>query len=234
MNLKNIFSRSKSKHSEKVHLKELRKIIKKNMNTANGEFTLGYNLITKYPRSVSILGSARLKPGTKYYEQARLLGERIAKELDYAVVTGGGPGIMEAANKGAFEAGGKSIGFGIKLPKEQSLNAYLTESVNFEYFFSRKTLLFFSAETYVYFPGGFGTMDELFEILTLMQTGKIPKVPVVLIGSDFWKPLFETIQEELLNDEHTIDPADVNLYKITDSLDEVISIIKSAPLREDK
>lgn len=217
-----------------MKLQELQKIIKKNMETADGEFTLGYNLITKYPRSVSILGSARLKPGTKYYEEARLLGERIAKELDYAVVTGGGPGIMEAANKGAFEAGGKSIGFGIKLPKEQSLNAYLTESVNFEYFFSRKTLLFFSAETYVYFPGGFGTMDELFEILTLMQTGKIPKVPVVLIGSDFWKPLFERIQEELLNDEHTIDPADVNLYKITDSLDEVISIIKNAPLREDK
>ena len=234
MIFKKIFDKYQKNKSGNPHLKELPAIIKRNLNIANSEFNQGYNLILKYPKSVSILGSARLMPGTQYYEMARLLGERIAKELDYAVVTGGGPGIMEAANKGTFEAGGKSIGFGIKLPKEQSLNAYLTESVNFEYFFSRKTLLFYSAETYIYFPGGFGTMDELFEILTLMQTSKIPKVPVVLIGSDFWKPLFERIQEELLNDNHTIDPADVNLYKITDSLDEVINIIKTALLRQDK
>lgn len=234
MIFKNIFYGHIKKKSGNPHLKELPDIIKRNLDIANSEFNQGYNLILKYPKSVSILGSARLKPGTQYYEMARELGERIAKELDYAVVTGGGPGIMEAANKGTFEAGGKSIGFGIKLPNEQALNPYLTESVDFEYFFSRKTLLFYSAETYIYFPGGFGTMDELFEILTLMQTRKIPKVPVVLIGSEFWNPLMLTIKEELLNDEHTIDPADIQLYKITDSLDEVINIIKNAPLRQDK
>ncbi len=234
MIFKNIFNGLTKKKGGNPHLKELPAIIKRNLSIANSEFNQGYNLILKYPKSVSILGSARLKPGTQYYEMARELGKRIAKELDYAVVTGGGPGIMEAANKGTFEAGGKSIGFGIKLPNEQALNPYLTESVDFEYFFSRKTLLFYSAETYIYFPGGFGTMDELFEILTLMQTRKIPKVPVVLIGSEFWNPLMLTIKEELLNDEHTIDPADIQLYKITDSLDEVINIIKNAPLRQDK
>lgn len=139
---------------------------------------------------------------------------------------------MEAANKGAFEAGGASIGFGIKLPQEQELNKYLTGSVNFEYFFSRKTILFHSAEVYIYFPGGFGTMDELFEILTLIQTGKMPAVPIVLVGRDFWGPLLKIIEQELLNDEHTIDAKDTKLYKIVDSEDEILEIIKHAPIRQ--
>jgi hypothetical protein len=234
MNFKNIFGKKVVGANEPLTLKQLKKIIRRSMNVANSEFNRGYNLIEHHPRSVSILGSARLKPGTIYYEKAESLGRRIAKELNYAVVTGGGPGIMEAANKGAFEAGGISLGFGIKLPQEQKLNPYLTDSVNFEYFFSRKTLLFFSAESYVYYPGGFGTMDELFEILTLIQTGKMPKVPVILIGREFWQPLLKTIEDELLNDEHTIDAKDLQFYKIVDSEDEIISIIKNAPLRQDK
>jgi uncharacterized protein (TIGR00730 family) len=233
MNFKNIFFKREKKTDEPLTLRELRKVIKRKMTAVDNEFNAGYRLIEKYPRSVSILGSARLKPGTPYYLQAEALGRRIVQELNYAVVTGGGPGIMEAANKGAFEAGGKSIGFGIKLPQEQLPNPYLTEYVEFEYFFSRKTLLFFSAETYIYYPGGFGTMDELFEILTLIQTGKIPAVPVVLIGRDFWEPLLKTIEQELLNDEHTIDLADTKIYKIVDSEDEVIDIIKKAPFRKD-
>lgn len=233
MNLKDIFKKKIEENNSPITLSEVRKIIKERKSVTNKEFEHGYDLIQKYPRSVSILGSARIKPGTNYYYQAESLGRRIARDLGYAVVTGGGPGIMEAANKGAFEAGGISLGLGIKLPEEQSLNKYLTDFVEFEYFFSRKTILFFSAESYVYYPGGFGTMDELFEILTLIQTKKIPSVPVILVGSDFWKPLLKTIEHELLEDEHTIDPQDTQIYKVVDSEDEIIEIIKRAPLRKE-
>jgi uncharacterized protein (TIGR00730 family) len=233
MNLKNIFRKKTRNPDEPMTLKELRKIIRKRISTADREFIHGYDLIEKYPRSVSILGSARFKPDSQYYKQAESLGRRIATELKYTVVTGGGPGIMEAANKGAFEAGGVSLGFNIKLPQEQKPNPYLTDFVEFEYFFSRKTLLFFSAETYVYYPGGFGTMDELFEILTLTQTGKIPAVPVVLVGRDFWQPLLNIIEQELLNDQHTINLEDTKIYKIVDSEDEIIDIIRKAPFRQD-
>ncbi len=233
MNLKNIFSKKQEKSDSFLSLKDLRKINKERMKTADEEFSRGYSLIEKYPRSVSILGSARLKPGSPYYIKAENLAKRIVTDLKYTVVTGGGPGIMEAANKGAFEAGGNSLGFGIKLPQEQKPNVYLNGYVEFEYFFSRKTLLFHAAETYIYFPGGFGTMDELFEVLTLIQTGEMPKVPVVLVGSEFWGPLLQTIEKELLNDEHTIDPKDTQIYKIVDSEDEIIEIIKNAPFRQD-
>jgi uncharacterized protein (TIGR00730 family) len=233
MNFKKLFTKTDKIDGAPLTLKELRKILRKRIITADNEFTHGYNMIEKYSHSVSILGSARFKPDNVYYKQAESLARRIVKELNYAVVTGGGPGIMEAANKGAFEAGGKSLGFGIKLPQEQEPNPYLTEYVEFEYFFSRKTLLFFSAETYIYYPGGFGTMDELFEILTLIQTGKIPKVPVVLVGREFWGPLLNTIEKELLDDEHAINPEDTEIYKIVDSEDEIINIIKAAPVRQD-
>jgi uncharacterized protein (TIGR00730 family) len=233
MNIKNLFKKRIIKTGEPLTIKELDNLIKSRERIADKEFSLGYNLIKKYPRSVSILGSARFKPDNEYYKQAESLGRRIAQELKYAVVTGAGPGIMEAASKGAFEAGGKSIGFAIKLPKEQVVNPYLTECVEFEYFFSRKTILFFSAETYIYYPGGFGTMDELFEILTLIQTGEIPKTPVILVGRDFWQPLLDLIEKELLKDEKTISPEDTSIYKIVDSEDEIIEIIKNAPFRQE-
>ncbi|OHA45918.1 MAG: Rossman fold protein, TIGR00730 family [Candidatus Taylorbacteria bacterium RIFOXYD2_FULL_36_9] len=233
MNIKNLFLKKDRKPGEPLTIKEMERLIKNRMNVTNKEFEAGYNLIKKYPRSVSILGSARFTSDNIYYKQAESLGKRIVKELNYTVVTGGGPGIMEAANKGAYEAGGKSLGFAIKLPKEQIVNKYLTEYVEFEYFFSRKTLLFFSAETYVYYPGGFGTMDELFEILTLIQTGEIPRVPVILVGHEFWQPLLDLIKEELLEDEQTIDLQDTNIYKIVDSEDEILSIIKNAPFRQE-
>jgi uncharacterized protein (TIGR00730 family) len=233
MNILNLFKKKTRSAGDPLTMAEIDQLIKNRMKRANKELNAGYDLIKKYPRSVSILGSARFKPDNPYYQQAESLARRIAKELNYAVVTGGGPGIMEAANKGAYEAGGKSIGFTIRLPKEQSTNKYVTEHVDFEYFFSRKTLLFFSAETYVYYPGGFGTMDELFEILTLIQTGEIPRVPVVLVGKEFWQPLMDSIKEELLIDEKTIDLKDTYIYKITDSEDEVMEIIKKAPFRQD-
>jgi len=233
MNIKNLFSKKINKTDGPLTIKDIDRLINERMDTTNKELRAGYNIIKKYPHSVSILGSARLKPENIYYKQAESLGRRIVTELNYAVVTGGGPGIMEAANKGAFEAGGKSIGFTIKLPTEQEDNKFLTESVTFEYFFSRKTLLFFSAETYVYYPGGFGTMDELFEILTLIQTGEIPKAPVILVGRDFWQPLLDLIKNKLLDETETISPEDMEIYKIVDSEDEIIDIIRSAPFRQE-
>lgn len=233
MNFKNIFSKKTPVVDDMMNPRTFKKVVKERMAVADREFNLGYDLIQKYPRTVSILGSARLKPDDTHYKHAESIGRRIATELQYAVVTGGGPGIMEAANKGAYDAGGKSIGFGIHLPQEQEPNKYLTEFLEFEYFFSRKTLIFFAAEAYLYYPGGFGTMDELFEVLTLMQTGEISKAPVILVGKDFWEPLMETIVKEMLEDEHTISPEDRKLFEILDSEDEIMEIIKKAPLRQD-
>ena len=214
-------------------LKKMETIIKEREKTSIVELDRGYNLIKKYPASVSILGSARFPEDNRYYKTARSLGYRIAKELKYAVVTGGGPGIMEAANRGALEAGGASLGITIKLPREQETNKYLTESADFEYFFDRKALLFFAAEAFVYFPGGFGTLDEFFELVTLIQNKKINNRPVILIGREFWEPVLELIDEKLSKEYKTIDVADVKIYKIVDSEDEAIEIIKNAEYRED-
>jgi uncharacterized protein (TIGR00730 family) len=218
--------------SDVLTRKKMANFVSEREKVVQKEFDAGYRLIEKYPRSVSVLGSARFKRDNKYYDHAESLTRRIVKELKYAVVTGGGPGIMEAANKGAYEAGGVSIGFGIKLPKEQKMNPYVTESVEFEYFFSRKTLLFFNAECYIYYPGGFGTLDELFEIVTLIQTKKMEKVPVVLVGKDFWGPILYTLRRNLLEANHTISYEDTNIYKIVDSEDEIIEIIKNSPFRD--
>lgn len=233
MNIKNLFVKKGRKSGGPLTIDELSQLIVNRLYITNDEFIRGYDLIKKYPRSVSIMGSARFKPDNPYYKQAESLGRRIAKELNYTVVSGGGPGIMEAASKGAFEAGGKTIGFAIKLLKEQTTNKYLTEYAEFEYFFSRKTLLYFSAETYVYYPGGFGTLDEFFEITTLIQTKKIPPVPVVLVGRSFWQPLLDLIHEKLLNEFDTIVASDEKIYKIVDSEDEIIDIIKTAPFRQE-
>jgi len=214
-------------------IREVEKIVEKREKLADSEFKKGYNLIKKYPRSVSILGSARFKEDSIYYAQARSLGSKIVTELGYAVVTGGGPGIMEAANRGAFEAGGNSIGFNIKLPREQSINKYVTESVDFEFFFSRKTLLFFGSESYVYFPGGFGTLDEFFEMVTLIQTGKINPAPIILVGREFWEPILKLMKDELLEKYNTISLQDLNIYKIVDDEKEIIEIIKNAPFRQE-
>ncbi len=227
-------SKKTSQNSDDVlSRKNIEEIVSRREKISNEEFDKGYKLIEKYPRSVSILGSARFSEDNQYYKKARILGYKIAKELGYAVVTGGGPGIMEAANRGAFEAGGASIGFGIKLPKEQRENQYLTDHVDFEYFFSRKTILYFSAEAYVYFPGGFGTLDELFEILTLIQTKKISKAPVILVGKSFWTPFLELLKQKLAIENDTIDMSDTEIYKIVDSEDEMIEIIRKAPYREE-
>jgi uncharacterized protein (TIGR00730 family) len=189
------------------------------------EFVEGFEKLSKTGPCVSIFGSARTSPGTKYY----LLAEEIAYKLTlegYGIITGGGPGIMEAGNKGAQKAGGKSVGLNIKLPFEQSANPYIDhdKSITFDYFFVRKLMFIKYAQGFVVLPGGFGTMDELFEAITLIQTKKIGKFPIVLVGKDYWKGLFDWITGTLI-EEKTISVDDLKLFQLVDSADEAVTFI---------
>jgi len=195
------------------------------------ELRQGLELAESIDRSVTCFGSARLGEHDPHYKQARDITYRIAKELGYTVITGGGPGIMEAANRGAYEAGGRSIGMTIKLPHEQSTNPFVTDEVPFYFFFTRKVAMTYSSEAYLYFPGGFGTMDEFFEILTLVQTGKIARVPIILIGEDYWRPLDQFIKQRFLKEHHTVTPEESLLYTITDNEDHILDIVRNAPIR---
>jgi len=211
-----------------IHARE----VENHLERIHREFADGFDFLSKYPKSVSIFGSSLAADDTPHYQKAYELGKLIVSDLKYAVITGGGPGIMEAANKGAYEAGGPSLGLNISLPHEHSTNAYVTHSIKFAYFFSRKTMLSFAAEAYVFFPGGFGTFDELFGILTLIQTGKIPHVPIILIDSHFWNPVRGLLEKTMLDAYKTIEKRDLNLFEITDSVDRAIEIIKEAPVSE--
>lgn len=199
---------------------------------AQEELRQGIDMVNQYPRSVTMYGSARLSEGSEDYERARRIARRVVSELNYAVITGGGPGIMEAANRGATESSGVSIGLTIRLPQEQHTNPYVNVEVPFYFFFTRKTSLSFSSEAYLGFPGGFGTFDEIFEILTLMQTGKIPHIPVVLVGVQFWQPIMAVVKSVLLDKYATISARDMDLFTITDDEDLIIDIIKKAPARD--
>jgi uncharacterized protein (TIGR00730 family) len=184
----------------------------------------GLAVLKSYKQGVTIFGSARLPESDPYYQAARKLGQRLA-ESGHSVITGGGNGIMEAANRGAFEAGGKSIGLNIELPNEQTLNPYTTDNLEFHYFFARKVMLTFSSMTFVYFPGGFGTLDEFSEILTLVQTKKIPPVPIILFGMEFWHSLDEFFRVKMAEQMKTIGANDRSLYTITDDIDYIISTV---------
>ncbi len=188
------------------------------------EFVAGFELLRKYGLAASIFGSARFQPGDKYYKEAEELSSKLAKK-GFAIITGGGPGIMEAANVGSFKVGGKSVGLNIQLPFEQKLNPYTTESLDFDFFFSRKVMLAFASEVYVYFPGGFGTMDEFFELLTLIQTKKIERIPIVLYGKDFWTPLMSFFKTHMQEKFKTISKEDLELLQIVDSVDEALKFI---------
>jgi uncharacterized protein (TIGR00730 family) len=199
------------------------------LTTVVEEFEHSFEILSKYDKTVTVFGTARLPQEHPVCRQAYATGWALAKH-GYAVVTGGGGGAMEAANKGAFDAKGDSIGFNIHLPMEQSLNKYTTESYRFEHFFGRKVAMTLDASAYVYAGGGFGTFDELFEVITLIQTGIIPQVPVILLGKDFWTPLDEFIRDTLVDRFHTIEPEDRSLYTITDDIQQVIEKIEDSTL----
>lgn len=218
------------KNKKPITLLEIAEAAKKRVAVISKEFSDGFEFLKNYPRSVTFFGSARTNEGEEDYEKARRVASRIVNELHYSVITGGGPGIMEAANRGAFEAGGNSLGLTIKLPAEQKINPYITDQVDFYYFFSRKVCLSFSSEAYVFFPGGFGTMDEFFEILTLVQTNKIPETPIILVGKEYWSGL-ENFFKKHLEETKKIDKEDLNLYIITDDEDEIMEAIKRAPVQ---
>lgn len=190
------------------------------------EFVEGYERMAKIGPCVSVFGSARTKPENKYYRLGVEVSELLAKG-GYGVITGGGPGIMEAGNKGAQQGGGKSVGLNIDLPFEQNHNPYIDQEHNleFDYFFVRKVVFVKYAQGFVILPGGFGTLDELFEALTLIQTKKINERPVVLIGSEYWKGLFDWIEEAMLHTEQNISPKDMELFKIVDTAEEAYKYI---------
>jgi uncharacterized protein (TIGR00730 family) len=195
------------------------------LGSVDDELQAGYNIIRKYHKTVTVFGSARTQEAMPYYKAARELGTKLAKH-DYAVITGGGRGIMEAANRGAFEANGDSIGFNIALPHEQTLNQYTTDSLAFSHFSPRKIAMTLYADAYVYFPGGFGTMDEMMEILTLIQTGKTVKTPVLLYGTKFWGPFDDWVKKLMRDEEHDISAGDELLYHISDDIDEIVELIR--------
>jgi hypothetical protein len=191
------------------------------------------DFIKKHPRSVTFFGSSRFTEDNPHYQKARAIAKKISQELNYAVVTGGGPGIMEAANRGASEVGGASLGFGIELPDQQRLNPYVKNAAMFRYFFTRKVSLAFSAETYLFFPGGLGTLDEFFELATLIQTKKIPPVPIILVGNEFWQPIHNFMKKVLYEKHKSIDESDMKIYTMTEDEDEILDIIRNAPMRNE-
>jgi uncharacterized protein (TIGR00730 family) len=192
------------------------------------EFVEGFESMNEMGPCVSVFGSARTKPNHEYYKIAVDIA-RLLTEAGYGVITGGGPGIMEAGNKGAHLYGGRSVGLNIDLPFEQGSNQYvdLDANLEFRYFFVRKVMFVKYAQAFVALPGGFGTMDELFEVLTLVQTKKITKVPVVLVGSQFWGGLRGWIKEMMLEQQHNINPSDLDLMPVVDKAEEVVQIIDS-------
>lgn len=189
------------------------------------EFVEGFEFLSHLDKEVTFFGSARAMPENKYYKAARELAHRLGKE-GFTIITGGGPGIMEAGNRGAFEGGGESIGLDIQLPTEQRRNQYVKQAKGFHYFFTRKVMLSASAQAYVFFPGGFGTLDEMFEIVTLIQTGKMSdQVPVILFGKDYWKGMITWIKKEMMGENHFIEPIELDILHVADSIDEAFEII---------
>ncbi len=194
------------------------------------EFVEGFQFLSTTKKEVTIFGSTRIPPTNKWYGVAEALGKLLGQH-GFTVVTGGGPGIMEAANKGAYEVGAESVGLNIQLPHEQRINPYVTRSRAFYYFFTRKVMLAASAQAYVYFPGGFGTLDELFEILTLIQTKKSERIAVVLVGHEYWDPLVNWLRSTVLGTFDAISPDDVKIFTIVDTAEEAFDLIKSSQER---
>jgi len=196
------------------------------------EFVEGFDALASIGKAVTIFGSARVGEGDPFYAKARQLASLLAKE-GFAVITGGGPGIMEAANRGCHEAGGLSIGCNIELPREQAVNAYVDLAVEFRYFFARKTMFVKYADAFAIFPGGFGTLDELFESLTLIQTGKIRHFPVVLVGTEYWAGLLQWLRTEGVP-RGAMDAADLELFECTDDMEEACRMLTAGLAKREK
>lgn len=194
------------------------------------EFVEGFQFLSESEKEVTIFGSARFRPFNKWYRESRKLGQLLAKG-GFTVVTGGGPGIMEAANRGASEKQGLSIGLNIQLPTEQRINKYVNRGRGFHYFFTRKVMLAASAQAYVFFPGGFGTLDELFEMVVLIQTKKAQRVPIVLVGHEFWDPLIDWIVQMLVKTQKTVSKKDLEIYTVVNTAQQAYDLIKNSEER---
>jgi uncharacterized protein (TIGR00730 family) len=220
--------------------------IKRRIRRINEDFSKAFKLLRNHTDTVTFFGSARFDENNEYYQAAREIAQKISRELGLTVVSGGGPGIMEAANRGAREACqipahghetpgaamvcGQSLGLAIELPTEQKTNPYVHHSVDFYYFFSRKVALAYAARAFICFPGGFGTLDEFFEVLTLKQTHKIPDIPIILYGTEFWKPLLTYIDKTLYQHAGAIHKEDMKLYTLTDDFDEIVRLVDAAKI----
>jgi hypothetical protein len=194
------------------------------------EFIEGFEFLADLKNEVTFFGSARTKPDSHSYKEARKLAKMLG-EAGFTIITGGGPGIMEAGNRGATDAGAVSVGLNIQLPKEQRINPFVKKFKGFYYFFTRKVMLSASAQAYVYFPGGFGTMDEMFELLVLIQTNKMMKLPIVLVGKKFWDGLFKWVRESMMSDGY-IGEEDLKIFTIVDSAEEAFAIVSKSRERK--
>ena len=215
----------KRKIEEDLKKRHIKQISPVRISNIIGEFIEGFNFLNQQEKTVSFFGSARIKPSHKYYKEAVQLSKKLS-ERGYTIITGGGPGIMEAGNKGAYLSKGKSYGMDIDLPEEQITNKYVKKSISFKYFFVRKVMLTFAAEAYIFFPGGFGTLDEFFEIITLIQTKKIRKIPIVLLHKSYWEPILNYIEKDLYQKNKFISKEDLKIYYLADSAEEALNYLE--------
>mgnify|MGYP001587441967 CR=1 FL=1 len=195
------------------------------------EFIDGFQFLADLRKEVSFFGSARFTEENPHYQDSLKLARLLGK-AGFTVITGGGGGIMEAANRGASETGAESVGLNIQLPKEQRINKYVKHGIGFHYFFTRKVMLSASAQAYVFFPGGFGTLDEVFEIVTLIQTKKMERIPIVLIGKDFWGTLLKWVEDQVYGRHRAVDKEDLKIYTLVDSVEEAYAIISKSKERD--